>query len=65
MPKTPYVETEALLHALSDAEVDSGNTDETDAYLRDHFRPGELHALAAGAKLLAERADVIALEKGG
>jgi hypothetical protein len=58
-PRTPYTETEALLLAQEDSEADSGNTDLTDAYLRENFLPGELQRLAWAADLLANRCRVV------
>lgn len=63
MPDTPYCETEALLLALADADADSGNTDELDAYLRAEFLPNELARLEHGADLLSARVTVILREQ--
>lgn len=60
--RTSFTETEALLRAMEDSEVDSGNTDLTDTYLREQFLPGELHRLRWAAMLLAERCRVIRTE---
>jgi hypothetical protein len=62
MPETPYMETEALLLAVEDARVDSGNTDALDAYL-DTFFVAELLDLERAAQLLADRAHEIYVRK--
>lgn len=62
-PDTQFIETEALLHAMQDAEAHSGNTDMTDDYLRENFLTSELRALTQAAELLAERAWIVYREK--
>jgi hypothetical protein len=54
MPETQFIETEALLRAMQDAEVDSGDTEATLTYLRDNFMPGELRRLEAAVTVLDE-----------
>lgn len=61
-PRTAYTETEALLIAQEDVEADSGNSEETDAYLRENFTAGELQRLAWTAEHLAERCRAIRRE---
>lgn len=52
MSDTDYIETEALLRAMADAEADSGNVDTTVDYLVETFLPGELRHLRKAAGLL-------------
>lgn len=55
MPDTPYLETEALLMAIEDFEIDSGIYT-VDEYLDMRFTEHELRKLAFGAATLADRA---------
>jgi len=52
--QTPFVETEALLLALDDADADSGNTDATVDYLIANLLPGELSRLQRAAGVLSD-----------
>jgi hypothetical protein len=54
MPETQFIETEALLRAMQDAEADSGNYDATLTYLREQFLPGELRKFEDAVDVLAE-----------
>lgn len=54
MGETRFIETEALLKAMGDAEADSGNTEATLTYLRDNFLPNELRKLDEAIGILDE-----------
>lgn len=55
MTATRFIETEALLLAMEDADVDSG-VYTVDEYLRQNFLPVELRKLENAAYLLSSRA---------
>lgn len=62
-PRSPFIETEALLLALEDAEADSGNHEPLDEYLESEFLPGELAKLEQAADLLSYRAGKVKTRK--
>ncbi len=53
--QTPYTETEALLLAIEDCDVDSGNHGPLDRYIVENLTPRERRDLSTAAALLEER----------